>query len=72
MSTAEQNTSPANSGRRRSQSISPDLNMNHISFGSTFSQNIESIESLRSLNVDQEVFILLFFPRNFLYVKNFV
>ena len=30
MSTAEQNISPANSGRRRPRSVSPDLNMNHI------------------------------------------
>ena len=61
MSTAEQNTS-ANLDRRRPRSLSPDLNMNHISSGSTSSQNIESIEELRSLDVDQEVFILSFFP----------
>jgi len=71
MSTAEQNISPANSGRRRPRSVSPDLNMNHISSGST-SQNIESIEGLRSLDADQEVFILTFFSRNFLYVKNYI
>ena len=71
MSTAEQNTSPVNSGRRRPRSLSPDLNMNYISSGSTSSQNIEGIEGLRSLNSDQEVFILPFFPRIFLYVKFF-
>ena len=71
MSTADQTTSPANSGRRRPRSLSPDLNMNHISSGSTSSQNIESIEG-RSLDADQEIFILSFFSRNFLYVKKFV
>ena len=62
MSTSEQSTSPANSGRSHKRSLSPDLNMDHISSGSTFSQNIESIEGLRSLHADQEVFILSIFP----------
>ena len=71
MSTAKQNTSPVNSDRRGLRSLSPDLNMNHISSGSTFSQNIESIEGLRSLHGDQEVFILSIFSRNFLNVEDF-
>ena len=45
--------------------------MDHISSGSTFSQNIESIEGLRSLHADQEVFILSISPRNFLNVEDF-
>ena len=68
---SKQSTSPANSGRSRKRSLSPDLNMDHISSGSTFSQNIESIEGFRSLHADQEVFILSIFPRNFLNVENF-
>ena len=71
MSTSEQSTSPTNSGRSRKRSLSPDINMDHISSGSTFSQNIESIEGLRSLHADQEVFILSIFPRNFLNVEDF-
>ena len=62
MSTSEQSTSPANSGCSRKRSLSPGLNIDHISSGSTFSQNIESIEELRSLHADQEVFILSIFP----------
>ena len=72
MSTSEQSTSPANSGRSRKRSLSPDLNMDHISSGSTFSQNIESIEGLRSLHADQEIFILSLFSHNFLNVEDFV
>ena len=45
--------------------------MDHISSGSNFSQNIESIEGLISLHADQEVFILSIFPRNFLNVEDF-
>ena len=63
MSTSEQCTSPANSDRSRKRSLSPDLNMDHISSGSTFSQNIESIEGLRSLHADQDIFILSFLPQ---------
>ena len=69
MSTSEQSTFPINSGRKRS--LSPDLNIDHISSGSTYSQNIKSIEGLRSLHADQEVFILSIFPRNFLNVEDF-
>ena len=61
MSTSEQSTSPTNSGRSRKRSLSPDLNKDHISSGSTFSQNIGSIEELRSLHTDQEVIILSIF-----------
>ena len=61
MSTSEQSTSPANSGRSHKRSLSPDLNMEDISSGSTFSQNIESIEGLTSLHADQEVFIVSIF-----------
>ena len=71
MSTSEQSTSLANSGRSRKRSLSPDLNMDHISSGSTFSQNIESIEGLRSLHADQEVFYFINFSRNFLNVEDF-
>jgi len=45
--------------------------MDHVSYGSTFSQKIESIEGLRSLDVDQEVFNLSIFSRNFLNVEDF-
>ena len=72
MSTSEQSTSPANSGRSRKWSLSPDLNMDHISSGSTFSQNTESTEGLRSLHADQEIFILSISPRNFLNVEDFI
>jgi len=62
MSTSEQSTFPANSGSSRKRSLSLDLYIDHISSGSTFSQNIESIEGLRSLHADQEVLILSNFP----------
>ena len=52
MSTSEQFTSPANSGRSRKRSLSGDLNMEDISSGSTFFQNIENIEGLTSLHAD--------------------
>ena len=71
MSMSEQSTSPANSGRSRKWSLSPDLSMDYISSGSTFSHNIESIEGLRSLHADQEVIILSIFSRNFLNVEDF-
>ena len=45
--------------------------MEDISSGSTFSQNIESIEGLTSLHADQQVFIVSIFFRNFLNVKSF-
>ena len=71
MSTSEQSTFPANSGRSRKRSLSPDLNMENISSGSTFSQNIESIEGLTSLHVDQQVFIVSFFSQ-FLKCRSFL
>ena len=71
MSTSEQSTFPVNSGRSRKRSLSPDLNMDHISSGSTFSQNIESIEGLTSLHADQQVFIVSFFFCNFLNIEAF-
>ena len=71
ISMLEQSTSPVNSGRSRKRSLSFDLNMDHISSGSTSSQNIKSIEGLRSLHGDQEVFILSIFYRNFLNVEDF-
>ena len=69
MSTSEH--SPANSGRSRKRSLSPDLNMEDISSGSTFSQNIKSIEGLTSLHADQEVFTVSIFFHNFLNVEAF-
>ena len=62
MSMSEQSTSLANSGHSRKRSLSPDLNMDHISSGSTFSQNIESIEGLRSLHADLGFLFYQFFP----------
>ena len=70
MSTSEQYTSPANSGRSRKRSLSPNLNMEDISSGSTFSQNIENIEGLTSLHADQQVFIVSIFFSNFLNVES--
>ena len=64
MSTSEQSTSPANSVRSRKRCLSGDLNMEDISSGSTFSQNIENIEGLTSLHADQQVLIVsVFFPQ---------
>ena len=71
MSTSEQSTSPVNSGRSRKRSLSPDLNMNHISSCSTSSQNVENLEGLTSLHADQQVFIVSIFFRNFLNIESF-
>ena len=70
MSTSKQSTFPTNSGRSRKRSLYPDLNIDHISSGSTFSQNIKCIEGLSSLHADQEVIILPIFSCNFLNLED--
>ena len=72
MSTSEHSNSPANSGRSRKRSLSGDLNMEDISSGSTFSQNIENIEGLTSLHADEQVLIVSIFSPQFLKYRIFL